>query len=211
MARGLLLDLDGTLADSLGVLKQVYYDFLHRHGAAGSEAEFDEMNGPPIARVVDLLHQRHGLPGTADEALERYHAMLAEAHEASLPAEAAAPLLAAAEAHGWRTAVVTSATRRSAESWLQRHGLAAQIAVIVGGDEVTRGKPDPEPYRLAMELLGVEPADSIAIEDSRSGAAAARAAGLPTYALAVEPDPDQWPEDVRFLPSLGDAIALVSC
>jgi len=61
---------------------------------------------------------------------------------------------------------------------------------VVTGDEVTRGKPDPEPYLVGAERLGVDPAACVAIEDSPTGIASARAAGVPTLGVeAVLPVP----------------------
>jgi len=55
--------------------------------------------------------------------------------------------------------------------------------VVVTGDEVSHGKPHPEPYRAAARLLGVSPEDCVAIEDSPTGVRSAVAAGVPTLAV----------------------------
>ncbi len=69
---------------------------------------------------------------------------------------------------------------------------AGAFRAVVTGDEVSRGKPDPEPYLTAAERLGVEPAACVAIEDSPTGIASARAAGVPTLGVeAVVPVPRQ--------------------
>jgi HAD superfamily hydrolase (TIGR01509 family) len=210
MPRGLFLDLDGTLANSLGVLRRVYRDFLAQHGKTPSDVEFEAMNGPPLATVVGLLRQRHSLPGTDTSLLDDYTQMLGDAHAAALPNRGARALLEAARASGWRTAVVTSATRFHAEAWLDRHQLRERIMTVVGGDEVARGKPAPDPYLLALSRIGCDPCASIAIEDSRSGAAAAVAAGLTTHVLAND-DRAGWPGEVRFLRRLVDMIPVIEC
>jgi HAD superfamily hydrolase (TIGR01509 family) len=210
MPRGLFLDLDGTLADSLGVLKQVYRDFLSQHRVEPSDTEFEAMNGPPLATVVSLLRQRHSLPGTDAGLLEGYLRLLGEAHAGASPNRGGRALLEAARERGWRTAVVTSATRAHAEIWLNRHRLREQVDIVVGGDEVSRGKPDPDPYLLAISRTGCDAKASIAVEDSRSGAAAAVAAGLSTHVLADDEE-DGWPREVRFIRSLADMIGQIEC
>jgi hypothetical protein len=80
-------------------------------------------------------------------------------------------------------ALVTSAGRRHAVPTLAGLGLLGLFTVIVAGDEVTVGKPDPEGYRRASDELGVVPARCVAFEDSPAGLAAARAAGM--YCVAV--------------------------
>jgi len=181
--KGLFLDLDGTLADSLGLLRSVYDEFLGQFGCTGSAAEFRDLIGPPIPAVVACLRDAHRLPGTTEELVAHYHALIAKVHCTAPPAEGARAVLERAQERSWTVAVVTSATRAEASAWLARAELATFIATIVGGDEVSRGKPDPEPYRLALERTGCNALSSLAIEDSMAGARAAMAAGLPTWLL----------------------------
>jgi HAD superfamily hydrolase (TIGR01509 family) len=85
-------------------------------------------------------------------------------------------LLASLRAQGVPCALVTMSWRRFVEPVLKAlpdHSFDA----LVCGDEVAHGKPHPEPYLRAAELLGVDPRDTLAIEDSPTGAAAAEAAG----------------------------------
>ncbi|MFM8991789.1 MAG: HAD family hydrolase, partial [Alphaproteobacteria bacterium] len=84
----------------------------------------------------------------------------------------------------WGTAVVTNAPRANAEQMLAGLGLSARFDVVVIGDELARGKPDPLPYATALALLGAEPGRAVAFEDSRSGIAAARAAGVCPVGMA---------------------------
>ncbi len=184
--RGLFLDLDGTLADTLGVLRQTYRDFLARFGAAGSEREFESLNGPPIPEIVARLKARHHLSGDAAELTTLYRSLMTEAHAAASPHDGAAALLSAARARGWVVAVVTSNPHAATRAWLARVGLADQVAVTVGGDEVARGKPDPEPYRLALARSRCAAAISLAIEDGMQGALAAIDAGIPTWRLGAD-------------------------
>ena len=76
-----------------------------------------------------------------------------------------------------RIAIVTSAPRRAAQLLLARAGLAAP-PVMIADDDVAHGKPAPDPYALAVVQLGIAPQRALAIEDSRTGVDAAKAAGL---------------------------------
>jgi sugar-phosphatase len=82
-----------------------------------------------------------------------------------------------------RWAVVTSATRRLAEARLEAVGILPKT--LVAADDVTRGKPDPEPYLLAARELGVDPARCVVFEDAPAGLRAGRAAGMTTVALTT--------------------------
>ena len=92
-----------------------------------------------------------------------------------------AEFLASLPADRW--AVVTSATRRLADARLDAVGILPKT--LVTADDVTRGKPDPEPYLLAARQLGVDPARCVVFEDAPAGLQAGRAAGMTTVALAT--------------------------
>jgi HAD superfamily hydrolase (TIGR01509 family) len=77
---------------------------------------------------------------------------------------------------GVKTALVTMSMRRMALAVTEQIPFQA-FDVVVGGDDVRIGKPDPEPYLHAAKLLGVDPTQCIALEDSRTGLASAEAAG----------------------------------
>ncbi|MFD6553598.1 HAD-IA family hydrolase, partial [Streptomyces sp. NPDC058398] len=109
-------------------------------------------------------------------------------------------LLAGLPAERW--AVVTSATRRLAEARLDEVGIRPKTMVCA--DDVTRGKPDPEPYLLAARELGVDPSRCVVFEDAPAGLRAGRAAGMTTVALATthqagELDADLVVEDLSAL------------
>jgi beta-phosphoglucomutase-like phosphatase (HAD superfamily) len=74
--------------------------------------------------------------------------------------------------------------RRMADYIAEAAGFPA-FDVVIAGDEVTRGKPDPEPYLRAAQALGVDPTDCIAIEDSEFGVASAVASGASTVAVPL--------------------------
>jgi HAD superfamily hydrolase (TIGR01509 family) len=208
--RGLFLDLDGTLADSLTALRAVYYDFLARFGVAGSEAEFQSLNGPPLVRIVDILRKTHDLAPSREELLALYGDLIARSHDRVLPAPGALELLTEAGRHGWAVAVVTSTAREPAQRWLVRTGLAPLVDVIVGGDEVETGKPDPAPYRLALERTGCAASCSLAVEDSPQGATSAAAAGIPVWVLAsaLAPQLSGRPQILGLLPDLSALVPL---
>lgn len=101
-------------------------------------------------------------------------------------------LLAQVAAAGVPRALVTSSRRPVVEAVLDAVG-REHLPVTVSGDDVERTKPHPDPYLLAARLLGVEPSACVALEDSATGAASARAAGCCTV---VVPSVAQVPDGV---------------
>ena len=93
-------------------------------------------------------------------------------------------------------AVATSTRRESALHLLEKVGVLHHFDVVVGGDEVTKGKPDPEIFLTAAERLQVEPAGCVVFEDSPAGIRAAHAAGMIPILV---PDLISPPDDVRAL------------
>ena len=178
----LLFDLDGTLVDT---------DVHHM-------AAWNDVLAPP-GRAVDHDGYRRNIMGFTNEAIlawlfgdsaASHHAMPLEkerrfrARLDRLEPTAGLPvLLTAAAAREWPCAVVTNAPRDNAELMLRGLGLATRFPVLVIGDELPRGKPDPLPYLTAMERLGVSAAQSIAFEDSLSGIRAAAGAGVFTVGM----------------------------
>ncbi len=209
MSRALFLDLDGTLADSLSVMRAVYGDFLARFGESGSEAEFDRLNGPPLAEVVADLARTHAIDLPPASLVEIYWGLVEEAYLKVVPRAGAAELLRSARAQGMAVGVVTSSSARLTRTWLGKVGLHEQVDVIVGGEDVARGKPDPEPYAIALQRAGCEAAASLAVEDSAAGARAAIVAGIPTLFLA-DPSVPAPPEIAGRVVSLHDAAAYLS-
>lgn len=187
--RGLFLDLDGTLADSMPVLERVYFRFLEARGRQGSQRQFHELAGLPLIETVARLKKLHKLPEPLAELLANYYELVDKVYQsAALPAPGALELLAAAQARGVAVVVVTSARGVVARGFLHNQGLWHQVRGVVGVEATARGKPHPDPYQKALEITSLKPQEALAVEDTPLGAAAALAAGIPTYIIT---DPDR--------------------
>ena len=92
---------------------------------------------------------------------------------------------------GYRLGLVTGSARSVVDESLAPTGVAALFDAIVTGDEVTRGKPDPEPYRLAAARLGTDPTECLVIENAPLGLRSAAAAGMHRVALETTLPADQ--------------------
>jgi HAD superfamily hydrolase (TIGR01509 family) len=177
----LLFDLDGTLIDSDPLHARIFVDLFAERGIEIDEAFY-------LARI----HGRHNtdifrefLP---DEDPFEMHLTKEAAFRDKLPPEVpampgVAALIERARSRGARLAVVTNAPRLNADAMLRATGLAPAFDTVIVGEECNRGKPDPAPYRAAMEALAVHAEDALAFEDSPSGLASARAAGIYTVGI----------------------------
>lgn len=167
--RALLLDMDGTLVKSTAGVETVWRLWCHHHGLA-PDPVLAMCHGVRAKEVIEALAPQLDIAqemARLDE-LELAHAGVAE------PIEGARTLLYGLPTDRW--ALVTSASKRVAQGRLADAGLPLP-KLMIGGDDVVRGKPDPEPYLLAATRLGLEPTDCLVFEDAPAGIASALQAG----------------------------------
>ena len=172
-----IFDLDGVLVDSNAISERHMHAWAARHGIDFARIAAIH-HGRPTVETVRLVapHLDADAEARGIDADER-------ADTCGLRAFAGATrLLAALPAGRW--AIVTSGTRPMATTRLRAVGLT-QPDVLITADDVERGKPAPDPYRLAMQRLAVAPARSIVIEDAPAGIASGRAAGARVIAVAA--------------------------
>lgn len=170
-----LFDLDGTLIDSTPVVVRSWLRWAEAE--AVDPARLQGFHGVPAAQIVAALLPQDRVA----DACARIHAIELDDVEGVRTLPGAADALAVLAP---RAAVVTSCTRALADVRVAAAGLRCP-EVVVTADDVTRGKPDPEPYLLGAARLGVDPARCLVVEDAPSGLAAARAAGCVTLAVAT--------------------------
>lgn len=183
LRRGLFLDLDGTLAASLGIMREVYDRFLALHNRFGCGAEFDSLNGPPLSEIISRLRTYHRLEKDLAHLERQYKDLVSEAYDEVMPAPDAERLLEQACDKDWRCAVVTSNDETLTRHWLAQHGFDIMCDAVIGGDNRRPGKPSPAPYLAALALTDSIADISLAVEDSAQGATSALAAGIPTLML----------------------------
>ncbi|MFI6807355.1 HAD-IA family hydrolase [Streptomyces luteogriseus] len=178
-AQALLFDNDGTLVSSLASVDRCWTRWAGEYGITAEEFARVELHGRPAAEIAADLLPAELVPQAVAriEDLEVDDVPNDGVH--LLPGTRAFLDLLPAE----RWAVVTSATRRLAEARLDAVGILPKT--LVAADDITRGKPDPEPYLLAARALGVDPAHCVVFEDAPAGLAAGRAAGMTTVALTT--------------------------
>ena len=207
MRPGLFLDLDGTLADSLGVMRKIYDQFLAGFDRSSSQAEFDRLNGPSLLDVVKILKRDHDLVPSVEDLLSVYKNYLNTAYGEVQPSRGAGALIDSAVDEGWTVSVVSSNVSNTVVSWLKEVGFDDKISVIATGDTVARGKPAPDLYLKAIKDSGCDIASSYAVEDTLTGVRSAVGAGLATFAVVVEgAHVVEWPPGVRTIACLDQLI-----
>lgn len=173
----LLFDMDGVLIDSTPAVARVWHKWAIEHDFSPAEV-VSRAHGRPSLTTV-----REYLPG-ADHEVENREVERREIEdlEGVVPLPGSVDLLARLPADRWT--IVTSSTRRLAEVRLRAAGLLIPQHMVTSND-VTHGKPHPEPYLRAATLLGFPPTDCIVIEDAPAGIRAGKAAGARVIAFTT--------------------------
>lgn len=191
MPRALICDFDGVILDSEPAHELAIRLAFEREGVGiepTSPSDWNNYIGRGDRECIIDLAAKSGRPLTASE-IARILAFKSEAFQSEpcqrliRPFDATLKLMTEA-AKLMPVAVASGSSRETVHRGLERFGLIPILSAIVTCDEVTRNKPDPEPYLAAATLLRVDPAHCTALEDSPTGITSAKAAGI--YTIAVE-------------------------
>lgn len=168
-----VFDFNGTLSDDEPILCRVYSELFAEHGRPLTEREYyDELAGHREEEILErwLGHSDEELVA---ERIARYRALVSNG-DTVYPEVRAAVAYAAERVP---VAIVSGAALEEIAPVVEAAGLAPSISVIVAADHVVNGKPHPEGYLRAAELLGVAADGFLVFEDTEAGIASARAAG----------------------------------
>jgi HAD superfamily hydrolase (TIGR01509 family) len=180
----LFIDLDGTLAESLNVLKSAYEKFAIEFNFESSQKEFDSLNGPPLREVISHLNSKHSLAQPQALLEKKYHRIIQALYDDVEISPGGVELLDFAEKHDCKIGIVTSNYRNILTNWLVTRGISQRIAFSVCSEDIEFGKPSPQPYLRALSISNVTSSQVIVLEDSSSGVQSALSAGLEVFQLS---------------------------
>jgi HAD superfamily hydrolase (TIGR01549 family) len=181
-----IFDMDGVLLDSEPVYDRATTAFVEELGFEADPRVYDLVRGLTVIDVWEVLAHHFGIDRPvaelAAESVRRLNGFFASA-EGIEPRPGVTELLDELAAAGLPLAVASSSPRERIAIILRRLGIDHRLPTRVGGDDVVRGKPDPEVFLRAAEQLEVAPEHCVVIEDAARGVAAALAAGMRCVAL----------------------------
>ena len=182
--RAVAWDIDGTLIDSEPLHDAVLNEICLSYGASLADIPPDHFRGVHMPDVWTALQPR--LPAGLDKQ-EWYGAIVGRYVERAgelQPLPGALETMRAFSDAGIRQVCVSNSGRRVVDANLAALAVLDLIDFSISLDDVSAGKPEPEPYLLAARRLGIPAAPIAAVEDSVAGATSARAAGLRVFGLA---------------------------
>ena len=201
---GVLLDLDGTLIDSIPAVVRSWVRWCDEYGI--DPARLRGLHGVTAENVIERLLP----PERRVEAFARIREIEVADVDGIVVLPGAAELLTTLADGGVPTAIVTSGTTDLAEARLAATGLPHPPVVVTASD-VARGKPWPDPWLEGARRLGVDPARCVVVEDAVAGLRAARAAGCRALVavLGTTPREELEPEADLVVPDLPALVTSV--
>jgi HAD superfamily hydrolase (TIGR01509 family) len=185
MIKAIAWDIDGTLIDSEPVHHKALMAVSARYGVKIA-ADDERFIGVAMSDVWAVLSPLY--PASLDSQTwlaEIVDAYIERAGEL-MPIPGAPQTVLALASSGVVQCAVSNSSRRIVEANLKTMGLDRVMAFAIAREDVTEGKPDPEPYRLACQRLGLDAAQILAVEDSLVGAQSAQAAGMPVLRYGTD-------------------------
>ena len=201
LVQGVLFDLDGVLIDSTAGVTRVWQDWAIRNGLA-PDLTAHAAHG---RRAIDTVHLLAPQLDAEAELRDLERREIADSYDVVV-FPGAARLLASLPPSRW--AIVTSGTRELACHRLRVAGLPLPQLMITGSD-IEHGKPHPEPYLRGAALLGLNPAECVAVEDAPNGIRSASDAGMPVLAVPTTYAVNELDGATALLPALATLQAAI--
>lgn len=177
LPKAVLWDMDGTLIDSEPHWLRSERELAKAHDFDWSEEDGKSLVGLSLNESSKIFREKVGSEMTSDEVIQHWTKSVSSGLEKEIIwRPGAQELLRELRRRGVKTALVTMSLRSMALQVVDAMGFDA-FDVVVAGDDVVHGKPHAEPYLKAAALLGVDPSNCVAFEDSISGILSAEAAG----------------------------------
>jgi HAD superfamily hydrolase (TIGR01509 family) len=175
--QAVIFDMDGVVVDSEPVHEKALMATAESLGRRMTVTEAKSFKGSTEKLAAELMRDFTGTDVPVEDIIRKRLFMVRELfHEVTLM-EGAIEFIVMCQQNGWILALATSAQRDMQELIFSRFGLAPYFPTVVTGSDVTRSKPDPEPYLKAADKLGLEPGTCLVVEDAKLGIVSGKSAG----------------------------------
>ena len=184
ITKAVIFDMDGVLSDSEWIYEKKILQVLAEEGISIKSEEINDLFGQNMLIICRELKARYGLQDKPENYAARIYALRDEHIEKNglYPMPGAVEFVRKLHDAGIPLAVASSANAATIGANMERFGITDCFDYLVSGVDCAHGKPEPDIYLKAAELLGKDPADCIVFEDSANGVAAAKGAGMYCYA-----------------------------
>ena len=209
MIKAVIFDHDGVIADTEPIHFRADNAVLARYGFSISSEANDLLVGLSTKKSWEMFKDMFTLPEAVDYLVTEKTATVVSliSKEGIAASQGLLELLRDLRQHEYQLAIASGQYRRVIDAVIQRLGIAKYFRTIVSCEDTAHGKPNPEVFLTTARQLGLSPAECLVIEDSASGVAAAKAAGMPCIALRT---PSTASHDVSKADTAVDSLTALS-
>ena len=194
MIKAVIFDMDGLMIDSERVTFEGYQHIMGQMGLTITEDFYKTLLGKPLKGIFQRFYDVYGNDFPIKSVIKDVHAFMADRFETEgVPLkQGLVPLLEYCRENGYRTIVATSSNRNRVDTILKSADIEQYFDDSICGDEVTKGKPDPEVFLKSCMKLGVNTDEAVVLEDSEAGIQASYAAGIKVICVPdmKQPEPE---------------------
>lgn len=184
MPAAVCFDNDGLLLETESAWSRAEVVLFRRHGSQFTDAHKRYLIGSAAVIAVRKLEEMLELPGAGEALWDELHVLVMEEVAKGVePMPGAIELIDALRAAGTPIALVSNSAREFVELTLQTAGVRDRLDVVLAREDVANPKPAPDLYLAACAALGADPAGAVGLEDTATGVAALKAAGL--FAIGI--------------------------
>lgn len=187
MIKAVIFDMDGVIIDSEPLHYRIFMSYIkNKLGLTISDEEYSTFIGTTNRSIFSMVQKNHGMKGDLDTIVEEYEEQILThlmTNKSEKPIDGVDVLIRNLQQSNVKLALASSSAKNLIHIVLKMFKLEPFFSAAVSGQEVKAGKPAPDIFLRAAELLGVNPAECLVFEDSRNGVVAAKMAGMKCIAF----------------------------
>ena len=200
MIKAIIFDMDGLMIDSERVTFECYQEILKGMNLTMDEEFYKTLLGKPLKGIYQRFYDVYGNDFPIEDVIKDVHALMAQRFETEgVPVKTGLKsLLEYLKANNYKTIVATSSNRDRVDTILAQAQITDYFDDSICGDEVTKGKPNPEVFLKSCQKLGVSVDEAIVLEDSEAGIQASYDAGIKVICIPDMKYPEKQYEEKTF-------------
>lgn len=200
MIKAIIFDMDGLMIDSERVTFECYQEILKGMNLTMNEEFYKTLLGKPLKGIYQRFYDVYGNDFPIEDVIKDVHALMAKRFETEgVPIKTGLKsLLEYLKENNYKTIVATSSNRDRVDTILSQAQITDYFDDSICGDEVTKGKPNPEVFLKSCQKLGVNVDEAIVLEDSEAGIQASYDAGIKVICIPDMKYPEKQYEEKTF-------------